>query len=81
MKKYLVKEKPLFLSAGVLGLTPAQVEGRKGSLKRIRAGQYEITAQVGFKIGEIIELDKKTIKNIIKTGALEEYEPKISDGK
>ena len=55
MKKYIVAEKPLYLTAGVLELADKQAASRRSCLKPLKKrGQYEIVDTVCFKVGEEI---------------------------
>ncbi len=65
MNLYIVVEKPLFLSNGIVELTNQQYQARKLFLKSLKKkGQYEVIGSICFKVGEKIGYDGKVDKVI-----------------
>lgn len=71
MKEYTVYKRPLFLKSGTVGLSDSQAKHREKDLNScVKKGQFEITGEVGFKVGEKIGIDTKTAKSLKKTGVI-----------
>lgn len=68
MERYLTTDKVDLLS-GVLDLTEDQARRRKGWLKKLESGSYEIIKPVQFKAGEVFgfegELSKYHLERMI----------------
>lgn len=55
MRRYVVVEKPLYLTAGILELTDEQAFSRRSCLKPLKKkGQYSVAGTICFKMGEKI---------------------------
>lgn len=71
MKKYRVITQPLFLKEAVLALTKAQAAARKTSLSPITRNEYAVTREVCFKRGEVIGIQERYARSLLKIGFIE----------
>ena len=77
MKKYIVIERPFFLSDGILELTKGQYQSRKQCLEPLKKGLYRVAGAVCFKVGEKIGFDGKISKAVqFNLVSPEEYKAK-----
>lgn len=73
MKNYIVAEKPLTVSAGLIFLSEAQAANRLPCLKLTKKkGIYEVTAPIKFKVGEKIAFPEGIVKTFRSNLILEE---------
>jgi len=81
MGQYRIIQKPLFLMEGIVSLTKAQAGPRKHLIKNIKKGVYEIRGEVCFKVGEVIGIDERYAKPLLKFGYIEHKNKKDAEEK